>query len=120
MHASAWRCIARDVQGLIAITNSFLGIVQVPSAGILTNGTSYLFYKCSYDGQPELVCSGLMKVALHMGISSPTALDAVNTVLRTMLQLFIEQKTAVQAFNAKEAAQSGISTHFQNHHDKLN
>ena len=28
-------------------------VVQVPSAGILTNGEGYLFYKCRHDHQPN-------------------------------------------------------------------
>lgn len=78
--------------------------LQVPSAGILSNGTAYIFYKCQHasqqDGQPFLACSEFMIVELHKGITAQLALQAVMKVLKTMVQLFVDQKEALRNFRA--------------------
>ncbi len=83
----------------------FLYWLQVPSAGILTNRTAYLFYKCHHDGQPGLACSEFMSVELQKGIRAKVALDTVMKVLKTMVQFFVDQKEALESFWAKQAAQ---------------
>lgn len=75
--------------------------VQVPSVGILTNGTSYLFYTCHHDAQPRLVCSEVMEVELYEGIEAQKALRMVLHTLRTMLQMFLDQKRAIEGFWSK-------------------
>ena len=83
--------------------------MQVPSAGILTDGTAYIFYKCHYDGQPTgqpfVTCSEFMTVELHKGISARSAKDTVMKVLRTMVQLFVDQKKALSSFWSQKAVQ---------------
>ena len=83
--------------------------MQVPSAGILTNGTAYIFYKCYHDGQPNgqpvLTCSEFMSVDLHKGISAGSAADTVLKVVRTMVQLFVDQKKALSSFWSQKAVQ---------------
>ena len=83
--------------------------VQVPSAGILTNGTAYLFYKCHHDhqpnGQPILACFEFMSVDLHNGIRAESAVDTVMKVVRSMLQLFTDQKKALSSFWSQTAVQ---------------
>ena len=78
--------------------------VQVPSAGILTNGTAYIFYKCHHDGQPVVTCSEFMPVKLHKGISARSAEDAVMKVVRTMVQLFVDQQKALSSFWSQKAS----------------
>lgn len=79
--------------------------MQVPSAGIFTNETGYLFYKCQYDPQPALVCSKFMGVELQEGICAHQSREAVMNVLQTMVQLFLDQQEALRNFWAQEAAQ---------------
>lgn len=83
--------------------------VQVPSAGILTNGTACIFYKCHHDGQPNgqpvVTCSEFMTVDLHKGISARSAEDTVMKVVRTMVQLFIDQQKALSSFWSQKAVQ---------------
>ncbi|KAL0047698.1 hypothetical protein WJX82_009730 [Trebouxia sp. C0006] len=82
---------------------------QVPSAGILSNGTAYLFYKCYHDGQPNgrpvLTCSEFMTVDLHKGISADSAADNIMKVVKTMVQLFADQKKALSSFWSQKAVQ---------------
>ena len=73
-------------------------LYRSPSNGILTNGTSYLFCKCCHDSQPRLVRSEFMAVELQKGIKAMTASGAVLDVLRTMLQVFLDQKWAIESF----------------------
>ncbi|KAA6426042.1 MAG: hypothetical protein FRX49_03894 [Trebouxia sp. A1-2] len=84
-------------------------MTQVPSAGILTNGTAYLFYRCYQDGQPNgqpvLTCSEFMSVDLHKGISAKSAADNVMKVVKTMVQLFVDQKKALSSFWSQKAVQ---------------
>ncbi|KAL3163153.1 hypothetical protein ABBQ32_009563 [Trebouxia sp. C0010 RCD-2024] len=84
-------------------------MTQVPSAGILTNGTAYLFYKCYHGGQPKgqpvLTCSEFMPVDLHKGISADSAADNVMKVVKTMVQLFVDQKKALSSFWSQRAVQ---------------
>ena len=68
--------------------------MQVPSAGKLTNGEAYIFYK-RHDGQPDVTCPEFMTVDLHMGISARSAEDAVMKVVRTMVQLVANQQKAL-------------------------
>ena len=83
--------------------------MQVPSAGILTNGEAYLFYKCHHDGQPNgqsvLTCSEPLFVNLHKGIRADVAVDTVVKVVRTMVQLFVDQKKALSSFWAQKEVQ---------------
>ena len=83
--------------------------MQVPSAGILSNGTAYLFYKCYHDGQPNgrpvLTCSEFMTVDLHKGISADSAADNIMKVVKTMVQLFADQKKALSSFWSQKAVQ---------------
>ena len=72
--------------------------VQVPSAGTLTNGTTYIFYKCHHDGQPVVTRSELLTVNLHKGISARAAEDTVMKVVKTMVQLFVDQQKALSIF----------------------
>ena len=91
----------------MTITQSQSCAMQVPSAGILTNGTAYIFYKCHHDGQPSgqpvVTCSEFMTVDLHKGISAKSAEDTVMKVLRTMVQLFIDQQKALSSFWSQKA-----------------
>ncbi|KAL3140352.1 hypothetical protein ABBQ38_004616 [Trebouxia sp. C0009 RCD-2024] len=84
-------------------------MTQVPSAGILTNGTAYLFYRCYHGGQPKgqpvLTCSEFMPVDLHKGISAESAADSVMKVVKTMVQLFVDQKKALSSFWSQRAVQ---------------
>ena len=81
--------------------------VQVPSAGILTNGTAYIFYKCHHDGQPNdrsvVTCSDFLTVDLRKGISARSAEDTVMEVLRTMVQLFVDQQKVLSSFWSSKA-----------------
>ena len=81
--------------------------MQVPSAGILTHGTAYIFYKCHHDGQPSgqavVTCSEFMTVDLHKGISAKSAEHTVMKVLRTMVQLFVDQQKALSSFWSQKA-----------------
>lgn len=83
--------------------------MQVPSAGILTNGTAYIFYKCHHDGQkngqPVVTCSEFMTVDLKKGLSARSAEEAVMKVVRTMVQLFIDQQKALSSFWSLRAVQ---------------
>ena len=83
--------------------------MQVPSAGILTNGTAYLFYKCYHGGQPKgqpvLTCSEFMPVDLHKGINAESAADNVMKEVKTVVQLFVDQKKALSSFWSQRAAQ---------------
>ena len=83
--------------------------VQVPSAGILTNGTAYIFYKCHHDGQPNgqpvVTCSDFLTVDLRKGISARSAEDTVMEVVGTMVQLFVDQQKALSSFWSSEAVQ---------------
>lgn len=82
-------------------------LAQVPSVGVLTNGTSYLFYKCHHDSQPRLLCSEFMGVELHKGIEAKRASKAVLNILRTMLQVFLDQKRAIENFWKKQTSCEG-------------
>ncbi len=67
-------------------TQSQFCAVQVPSAGILTNGTAYIFYKCHQpNGQPVVTCSEYLTVNLCKGISANSAEDTVMKVVRTII-----------------------------------
>ena len=55
------------------------------------------------DGQPFLVCSKFMTVELHKGITAQLALQTVMKVLKTMVQLFINQKETLGNFWAQSA-----------------
>ena len=81
--------------------------MQVPSVGILSNGTGYMFYKCHCNGQQSrgqvLECSRLEPVDLRHGMSAAKALKVVGTVLRTMVQLFVDQKNALDSFWQQKA-----------------
>lgn len=84
-------------------------MTQVPSAGILTNGTAYIFYKCHHDGQPNgqpvVTCSEFLTVDLHKGVSARSAEATVMKVVRTMVQLFIDQQKALSSFWSSKAVQ---------------
>ena len=74
--------------------------MQVPSAGILSNGTAYIFYKCDHWGLPKLVCSELMLVNLQKGMAPEEAIKACKNVLGTMIHMFKAQKDAIANFEA--------------------
>ena len=74
--------------------------MQVPSAGILSNGTAYIFYKCDYQGLPKLVCSDLMVVELQKGMAPEEAINVCKTVLGTMIHMFKAQNDAIANFEA--------------------
>ena len=85
--------------------------MQVPSAGILTNKAAYVFYKCHHDGQQNgqpvvtCACSELMTVDLKKGVSARSAEDTVMKVVRTMVQLFVDQQKALSTFWSLKAVQ---------------
>ena len=76
--------------------------MQVPSVGILSNGTGYLFYKCCHNGQqngqPVLECSEFMHVNLLKGTRADAAVEEVKKVVQTMVKLFRDQKVALTRF----------------------
>lgn len=75
-------------------------LLQVPSAGILSNGTGYLFYRCYHHGPQRLQCSPLMMVNLSESIQANAAQKEARDVLATMIQLFKDQISAFKGFNA--------------------
>lgn len=77
-------------------------LLQVPSAGILSNGTGYLFYRC-YHGPQRLQCSPLMMVNLSQSIQAKAAQKEARDVLATMIQLFKDQISAFKGFNANSS-----------------
>ena len=90
-------------------TQSQSSVVQVPSAGILTNGIANIFYKCHHDGQPNgqpvVTCSEFLTVDLHKGISARSAVATVMKVVRTVVQLFIDQQKALSSCWSSKAVQ---------------
>lgn len=67
-----------------------------------------MFYKCHCNGQQSrgqmvLECSRFEPVDLRHGMSAAKALDVVATVLRTMVQLFADQKNALDLFWQQKA-----------------
>lgn len=76
--------------------------MQVPSVGILSNGTGYLFYKCRHtgqqNGQPVLECSHFLHANLLEGTRADAAVEEVKKVVQTMVKLFRDQKVALTSF----------------------
>lgn len=82
---------------------SLLHLSQVPSAGILSNGTGYLFYKYYHYGPQRLQCSPLMVQNLIQGIEAKAAKKEAMDVLATMIQLFKDQISAFEDFKASQS-----------------
>ncbi len=74
--------------------------MQVPSAGILSDGTAYYFFKCDHQGLPKLVWSELMVIKLQKGMAPEEAINVCKTVLGTMIHMFKAQKDAIANFEA--------------------
>ena len=82
--------------------------VQVPSPSILTNGSAFIFLQRHVMvSQPVVKCSEFVTVDLHKGISARLAEDTVMKVLRTMVQLFVDQEKALalSSFWSQDAVQ---------------
>ncbi len=75
----------------------------MPSAGILSNGTNYLFYKYHHHGPPGLQCSPLMVLNLSKSIKAKVAQQEAMDILATMIQLFKDQISAFEGFNASQS-----------------
>ena len=63
-----------------------------------------LFYTCHHGHQPRITCSEYMPAGLCKDIKAKTASEAVSKVLRTMVQLFCDQKRALESYWAEQAA----------------
>ncbi|DBA84527.1 TPA: hypothetical protein ACH3X1_006144 [Trebouxia sp. C0004] len=59
----------------------------------------------SRNGQPVVTCSDFLTVDLHKGISAKSAEDTVVKVVKTMVQLFVDQQKALPSFWSSKAVQ---------------
>jgi hypothetical protein len=80
----------------------------VPSYGVLTNGTTYVFYK--YEAASKTItCSDAVDLFLRQGTSASDAQKTAAPVLGILTRIIQEQKDALNAAADRVAKQPSSS-----------
>lgn len=76
-------------------------VLQVPSFGILTSGTRYIFYKYVADDKRLIKCTPL-HLHLQRGTTAKDAADQALPVLKHLVYIINKQKESLAIFNKQK------------------